>query len=286
MRIIIYFVSPNGTTRLLLRRLSRAFPLGTTLDLRDLARNPAIDPEVDLIGLAGPVYHLREPSVLGRFARDELPKYPGRPPVFLLVTYCGISTGFALKNLGRAVVDAGFPLLGAGKFLGPHHWGDGPLDYPGPEVSALLDTFAQGLVERVISKWVWTGWELELSYQTKLIRILSPLMPILGRLRSQRLTLNQGNCTHCGRCVKQCPSHALTLDSRLSLDRRLTLDRRLKLNRRLCIHCYHCAGICPSGGITTNFASIKKNIRFNQRIVGLESPSNWIFGPGPETSGD
>jgi len=45
-------------------------------------------------------------------------------------------------------------------------------------------------------------------------------------------------CTHCGLCVKVCPTHALTFDERTG---------GLVWNRELCTFCGECVKICPQG---------------------------------------
>jgi ferredoxin len=224
-----------------------------------------MDEQPDLIGIAGPVYHLRELAVMSRFITQTLPSLPSRPRAFAWATYCGVSTGYALLRMSRALTRAGFPVIGAGKAVAPHFWDNRPHDVPSSDVKTVLNGFAGALMERFHTGYSWETWENDLSFQKPVIRRVFGIMPLIGRLRFQRLVVHPRECTSCGLCVRECPVSALALSPKPVRD------------KKACVHCYHCAAVCKTGGITTRFDRLDDTVRTNQRIAGFEYPQNSYY---------
>jgi len=55
--------------------------------------------------------------------------------------------------------------------------------------------------------------------------------------------LREDRCTHCGACIGQCPSGALTLG----------VDYQVKLDSKKCIACGHCAIACTYDAVDVKF---------------------------------
>ncbi|HPO50506.1 MAG TPA: 4Fe-4S binding protein, partial [Spirochaetota bacterium] len=219
----------------------------------------------DLIGIACPVYHLREIPIVSRFVKEILPQIPSRPPVFIWAIYCGISSGFTLFRLAKYLNKAGFPIISAAKCVAPHSWDAERIGYPPLEIKKFVSDFANRLINNFSEKKLLNSWKKDLSFQKPIIKLIFPIMPLLGRARFQPLTIDNDKCSKCGLCVKECPVAALSISPTLIRD------------KKSCVHCYRCASICKKGGITTRFDKLEKTVKQNKRIVGLESPSNKYY---------
>jgi len=291
MKIVIVYISPNGTTRRTVRELGTHFSrAGHEFSEFDIGRNgnrelSGVDWNVfkgaDLIGIAGPVYHLRLFHTLERFLEGALPRIralngtasgdgkSGGIRAFIVITYAGISSGTALLDTARLLRNNGIPLAGAMKVRAPHFWqAEG---YPDEETRKLIIAFHDRLRGKDFRPIPWKQVHRELSHRKPVIRLIYPFSGIIGKKRNQPIRINGERCAACGRCVRECPVGAIAMESGDSG------DARIFRGASKCAYCYHCVTACPHSAVLCDIEKVKGIVEFNKKIVGLEQPPSRIF---------
>ncbi|NMC54846.1 MAG: 4Fe-4S binding protein, partial [Chloroflexi bacterium] len=65
--------------------------------------------------------------------------------------------------------------------------------------------------------------------------------------------------------IRECPANALEMG-----------DYPV-LNKHKCVHCYHCATICPEQAILCPTYKVESMAKFNVKLLGHEQPQNAIY---------
>ncbi|HPJ16180.1 MAG TPA: EFR1 family ferrodoxin [Spirochaetota bacterium] len=274
MKIVILYVSPNGTTKKAVYFLGSIFQKNAhdfiALDISKPEANRESASEIlkdaDIIGIASPVYHLRIFKTLDKYLKKNLlyiTQISKIKSAFALVTYGGITSGKALLNISKILEKNSISLCGAAKITAPHFWKTN--GYPENETEIFLRDFFNELNSKNFSPMSFSKSKSVLSYQKILIKIIYPPGKIIGFIRRQKISFIESKCSKCGRCIRECPAHAIEID--------LEIIR----NHDKCAYCYHCAAICPQNAFRVDTAKIKKIVNTNRKIAGTEYPQNKIY---------
>lgn len=277
MKIGIIYVSPNRTTHKINKELSKLFQndkhdvieidLGKEKNRNFKNIDLSIFKDMDIIGLGSPIYHMNILKPLSKFLRTNLIKIKKLNPkikTFLFITYGGITTGKALKNLAYLLKRNYIGVIGGLKVYAPHFWHTE--NYPYDETIKIINEFYLNLVKNDFRIQDWKKIEKLFSYQKPIVKVIYPLMGILKKIRGMPdIIYNNDNCIKCKKCAIECPVNAISMN-----------DFPIRETDR-CIHCYHCAITCPNDAIIADIDEIKERIESNKRIVGEETPVNVIY---------
>ncbi len=90
-------------------------------------------------------------------------------------------------------------------------------------------TYALGALLRLVPKWLFrTGF---------------------GAFAARHASIDQGKCSRCGECERNCPSGAISFDES---------SQRYRVDARKCIACYCCDEVCPSDAILIRGAWLQR----------------------------
>ena len=273
MNILLLFISPGNTTARVSRALAERFEkTGHTVTLLNIGRpgkrsfaeiDPAIVRSADLIGIGGPVFHLRNLPPLETFLSDMLPSVNPGVRAFMYVTYGGISSGKALINLSSLLDRYHVPVTGAFKLWAPHFYKK--MVFPDQEALSMIDGFCAGLEKNEYRPIEPQRLRDLLSYQSQKVRIAYHLAEIVGESRKLPISFDTDLCKGCQRCVTECPAGALRMNG--------IPVRDLKK----CLHCYHCAVVCPSQAVICPTEKVAEMVNTNVKLLGWEQPRNAIY---------
>lgn len=242
----------------------------------DLAKAPNIDSTLSrffdedtrvCLYIGSPVYAAHPvPPVMALI--DRLPMVSNGFSV-PFVTWGAVTSGIALYEMGSALTDRGYPVLGAAKVTAQHSmmWTeDTPLgaQRPNDEDEQVIEDLVE-YVSRKLQSQSPTDISLsDLDYQDRVLR-----QQMLHRSFEAAKAgfppkkINQNRCTACGICVDNCPVDAINLVDALTIN-------------DLCIHCFNCVRLCPESAITADLEPIHDFIR--QRSARIkESLKTKIF---------
>ncbi|BCY17621.1 hypothetical protein hrd7_14700 [Leptolinea sp. HRD-7] len=273
MNILLLFISPGNTTAKVSRALAERFEEnGHTVTLLNIGRPgnrtyTEVDPEIfqsaDIIGIGGPVFHLRNLPPLEAFLSNMLPLLNPLTKAFLYVTYGGISSGKALLNLSELLDRFHVPIMGAVKLWAPHFYNR--MVYPDLDALLVIDRFISGLEKNDYRPIEPLRLRELFSYQSPKVKIAYYLAEIVGESRKLPITFDANRCKGCQRCVAECPVGALRLYGIPVRD------------KKKCLYCYHCAIVCPSQAVICPTEKVAEMVKTNVKLLGWEQPRNEIF---------
>jgi Fe-S-cluster-containing hydrogenase component 2 len=277
-KALIVYCSPSGSTErvaLAIQRRVRALEVPVTL--LDLGCEPdlpfilpqLLDAKDNLFLYVGsPVYANRPlPQVMAFISMLPHAQVGYSVP---FVTWGGVTSGIALHDMGKALDQKGYRILGAAKVLARHSlmWAsDNPLGKGHPD--AHDESLIEEMVERVHAK-VRAGnpSPLDLSalaYQPDHVRAFMERMGIHAvRSHFPSREVDPQRCTRCALCVERCPAQALSLAP----------DPHFGES---CIRCYRCVRLCPEGAIRVDLSPVVARIREKAKQFN-EAPLTKIFG--------
>jgi Pyruvate/2-oxoacid:ferredoxin oxidoreductase delta subunit len=276
-KALVVYCSPSGSTErvahFIKKRISDLEVPVTLLDLGGEPDLPFILPQLLdakdnlFLYVGSPVYANRPlPQVMAFISMLPQARIGYSVP---FVTWGGVTSGIALHDMGKALDQKGYKVLGAAKVIAPHSlmWrsddqiGKG---HPDAKDSALIEA----LVERVHAK-VRAGNPgpiplSALAYQPEHVRAAMEKMGIQAvRSNFPVRVVDLGRCTRCGLCVEKCPAQALSLSP----------DPHFGES---CICCYRCVRICPEAAIGADLSTVVARIRERARQYS-EQPPTEIF---------
>jgi ferredoxin/GNAT superfamily N-acetyltransferase len=202
---------------------------------------PCLSPlkEEAALGLAFPVACFSTYPAVWRFI-DSLPDGNGRE-AFVMGT-CGGLPGGMQGPLGKVLREKGYNPVAAKFFVMPGNYGNKklPVERNARRMGrALLEarSFASDLLR---GQTEWSNG----------IPLLSALMYRLGQTRKPwdffyrlfPIAADPEKCTRCGRCVRNCPARAITMETSAQ-------GGCPAVEPKLCESCQRCVGFCPAGAL-------------------------------------
>jgi ferredoxin len=274
---VVVSMSPSGTTHHVGQVIAAALERkGVEVVSVDLAKQSGLESDVlDRLGkepsglfVGSPVYFSRAiPPVLEFIA--SLPLATGGYAV-PFVTWGGASSGIALHDLGAALQERGYEVIGAGKVLAEHSmmWRfENPLGENHPDETD--DRLVTDLVERVVDKFSAASpvpaLPLEiLAYQPpQAFAEMSKIVLAKAKTNMPAKQVDEEQCTQCGVCAEECPVGAITLAP-------------YPVFADNCICCFKCVRICPEDAFTNDLSMLDTRIRERARTMD-EHPKTEMF---------
>ncbi|GAB6097997.1 hypothetical protein JCM14469_42510 [Desulfatiferula olefinivorans] len=274
----IAYCSPGGSTRTAARMIGDVFSdKGVPVHTFDIGSQDDPAPFLSKLAAAGsdallcvgsPVYKdLAVPPVTAFI--DALSTGGARALPF--VTWGKACSGLALWQMGQALINRGFNLVGAAKVLGVHSmmWRDAdPVGkgHPGDEDRAIL---AGGLSDLIAAIEANTVKTLELEVLSYLPAALTD--PAKARIGEPWVamgkTVNIETCTQCGLCAEACPVSAIELD-----------PHPVFLSH--CFGCFRCMRECPENAIESAMPLDQLAGMIRKRVATIaETPDTCVFLP-------
>lgn len=278
MNHYIVYCSPGGSTRHAANVIAeRLVQLGNSADMFDIGQKSELTEVNRLIldakqafclWVGSPVYvdHAVPPI---EYFISNLPTQRNSHAV-PFVTWGAVSSGTALHEMGKNLVDKGFLLLGAAKVLAVHSsmWqAIHPLGEGHPDSGD--DSILRSLVEEIISKLSsasapsllaldqlnYQPTEVQHEAKEKSIAVAKSLYPSLKP--------DEDKCTQCAECAEKCPADAITLDPYPQVG-----DD--------CFLCLRCVRECPEKAIPWDTSLMEERIR-SLAALSKESRTTKIF---------
>jgi ferredoxin len=268
MNILLAYCSPNKTTEKLTHVLCDALSTHEhTVSLLNMASpNAAESPllrDADVLGIGSPVYQLRLASPARRFLSAALPRLCHDASAFVYLTYGGISSGRAFENALRLLNLHHIGITGALKVCAPHSFSDKP--FPDDDVQCIVKAFCQSLHEHQFAPIPFTEATQKLKCRSFLTKLVYPFADAVGKLRHLPVRIDADKCTACGRCVRDCPAAAISIDG------------KAVRKASACIHCYRCAAVCPVKAVVCPIDKLQDMVHMNKKLLGYEQPQNEIL---------
>ena len=274
MHFKLIYISPNGTTRKTSVVLKTAIEKnGHSVELVDLGSETNRNnyeiifnklKEADIVGFGAPAYHMDMLEPMKHLFEEMLLN----PEVyhfkaFLFLNYAGITSGKAFLNIAKLFEAMNIPIIGGMKVVAPHFHQQ--KTFP----TAISESFIQSFYyqmqsnefDPILSEKLYEMF----SHQKIRVNLLYPLVHDLSKKRELAITILSEQCVSCGKCEKECPAGAISLDDTAAID----LEK--------CIHCYHCLVACKLKAIEAPIEKLDKMILLNKLIIGMEKPKNYIY---------
>ena len=277
MKIVIVYISPNKTTQLIARELSKLFlndrheVMELDIGKKENRDHKSIDLDifrgVDIIGIGSPVYHMKTLRPLSDFLEYSLPKIKPlsrNAKAFIYLTYGGTTTGMSFINTAELFRRNDIKLIGGFKVKAPHFWHLENFPYEGS--IKTVNSFYSAISKDNFARIEWPNVKKMFSYQKPIVRLIYPFIGVTVKLRGMpAIRIDTDKCIKCKKCSNECPVNAIEMNG------------HPVRNENRCIHCYHCTTLCPKGAVIYNVSDVKKRIEKNKRIIGLEYPENAIY---------
>ncbi|MDR2954045.1 MAG: 4Fe-4S binding protein [Prevotella sp.] len=178
--------------------------------------------EEDIVIFGLPVYSGRVPAI----SVDSLNKFTGNnTPAIIVCVYGNRDYDDALLELRDIVIANGFSIVSAGAFIGQHSIFP-QVGWSRPDKDDTEKTIDFGkrcikLLENISDITIIPKIEVKGHFPYKIPKPV-PLTPKGNR-----------KCDACGKCVRNCPTHAIDIDT------------PRKTDKSLCIACARCIYVCP-----------------------------------------
>ena len=176
------------------------------------------------------------------------------------VTWGAVTSGLALYEMGVALADRGYSVIGAAKVTAQHSmmWAeDIPLGYqrPNDEDEIALEDLVSQVNKKLKTELPKEVPLSDLDYQEDALR-QQMLQRSFEAAKSHfpPKKIHQERCTMCGICSDNCPVNAIEV-----------MDTPIISN--LCIYCYNCVRLCPEMAITADLNPIHDFIRQRATII-------------------
>lgn len=185
------------------------------------------------------------------------------------VTWGGVSSGLALHEMGEALHDKGYLVLGAAKVAAEHSlmWlSDSPLGagHPDAEDDRMIAELLDGVNAKLRTARPAPLPPSALAYQPPAVHAVMEKTSLEdSRARLPVKKLDRERCTRCGLCAEVCPVEAVTLSPFPEFS-------------KSCILCFNCVRKCPENAIAADLSPAFDRLRARARELN-EQPLSEIF---------
>lgn len=271
----IVYCSPGGSTRHVAQVIEKELEhVGMTVLSVDLGKGDDASSIINEVKngkiclfVGSPVYVNRPVLPIMRFISD-LPENADICAV-PFVTWGGASSGIALHDMGKALTDKGFSLVGAGKILSLHSmmWrcqnplGEG---HPNEEDDRLIRALVNGVLKKTGAGSPEVVSLSDLAYQPEKVHAEMEKMTLeKAKEHMPKKEINEELCTECGVCAEICPVQAIILSPYPKFGEN-------------CICCFQCVRDCPEEAIIADLTPVAERIRDKAKQFD-ERPFTQIF---------
>jgi ferredoxin/flavodoxin len=279
IQFFIVFSSPAGSTGLVAENINKCFSRHhIKVNMLDLGKGHDSSEIIDLIQAAGnkaclfigsPVYRdVAVPPIVSFI--DRLPTMDAAMAV-PFVTWGQACSGIALWQMGRALKQKGFSVVGAAKVLAVHSmmWqASSPAGQGHPDKSDLqeIEKFVETLLRRFETVDIKQLAPVTLDYQPP-VRAEQIKNKLDAPWVNVPKNVNTETCTQCGVCKDVCPAAAVDLNPYPRFN-------------QICFDCFNCIRLCPEDAIepARSMDDIEAYIRERVRTIN-EKPHTQIFLP-------
>jgi ferredoxin len=276
-KALLVYCSPAGSTahvaQIMRQKIAALETPVTMIDLGD-------DPDVEFIipqlfdakdniclYIGSPVYAAHPiPPIMKFIARLPQAENGFSVP---FVTWGAVTSGIALFEMGSALAQKGYPVLGAAKVLSRHSmmWAaDTPLGagHPNPEDDRMIEALMEAVAGKLKKNDPPTLAPSVLDYQDQSLRDQMTQESFeRAKTRLPPKKVLKERCTQCGICVENCPVEAIHLTDAPEID-------------PVCIHCLNCVRLCPETVIVADLQPVYERICARAEKI-KEHPCTQIF---------
>lgn len=271
----IVYCSPGGSTRhvaqVIGKELKKVDMIVLSADLGKGDDGSSVINEVEngktCLFIGSPVYVNHPVPPIMQFI-SRLPKNADVCAV-PFVSWGGVSSGIALYEMGKALTDRGFTLVGAGKVLALHSmmWQcENPLGegHPDEEDDQLIQELVTGVLKKIATGSAEAISLSDLAYQTEKVHSEMEKMTLeIAKGRMPKKAINEDLCTECGVCSETCPVQAIMLSPYPEFGEN-------------CIYCFQCVRDCPEKAIIADLTLMGEHIKGRAKQLN-ERPFTQIF---------
>jgi len=274
MHFKLIYISPNGTTRKTSEVLKTVIEKnGHSVELLDLGWGTNRDnyemifnklKEADIVGFGSPAYHMDMLEPMKRLFEEMLINPEAYDfKAFVYLNYAGITSGKAFFNAAKLFDAMDIPIIGGMKVVAPH------FHHQETFPTAISESFIQSFYYKIqanqfVAIPIKNLYELFAPRKIR-VNLLYPLVHIIGKKRELPISIIQELCVTCGKCERECPVGAISMNEIATLD------------TEKCIHCYHCLVACKLNAIKAPIEKLDEMIKLNKIMIGMEKPKNYIY---------
>lgn len=271
MKGLILYFSGSGTTKLAVHYIDSNIK-HIDFDFYDMSNSemPSIE-NYSVLGFATFAQMFHPPKYVEEFIKKI--KIKEKKYAFVFNTYGSIN-GNTLKVLGDLVKAAGFTLIGAHALHTPESSPKmilrGITSEDAPNESELKEfyDFIKDLdknIESIRVGKVISEISLKKNIPTALLRNLLINSKYLNKqfIKLGEKYISQNKCIHCGKCVKVCPYHAISMNGKFP-----------EFDEAKCNSCFMCYNLCPSKAIYSKKYSSGHYSKPNEKILNKLNTSS------------
>lgn len=245
---LVYF-SATDTTKTVVEAIAKGFNIDeiTTYNITKGQKENILFDDNEIVIFGMPVYSGRIPQV----SIEHLHKFRGnKTPAVIVCVYGNRDYDDALLELKNTVKTNDFEIISAGVFIGQHsifpETGRNRPDTTDKDEASKFGRLSMGLLEKREQEQPLPDIQVQGNFPYKEIKSI-PIKPKAN-----------GKCDKCGKCARNCPTNAISMES------------LRKTDKTLCISCARCIYVCPQkarkfGGIIYKIASKKFNKAYAER---------------------
>jgi len=273
----IVYISPAGTTEMVAKTIEKSLiSRKESCTLCNLGKKPLNTDDIisvlasdieTLLFVGSPVYSSHAVPTVTNFI-DQFPAVKNSRAI-PFVTWGGATSGVALHEMGKKLIDRGFVLAGAAKVLAVHslmwplsdpigvgHPNINDLDQVAQLVSDVIDNADAGCIQHLSIE--------ALNYQpAEHVPEMLQLSVAKAKTILPPRQVDPERCTLCGFCRDNCPASAIELNP-------------LPVFLPDCFICYNCVRLCPEKAISADLDPVYERIR--SRVTHYaETPDTEIF---------
>lgn len=248
MKVHLIYFSPGGTTKKTVQNIAKGMKNLeiTEYDMlkkenREKKYNFSKD---DLVILGMPTA-----TKLFGVPNEIIGALKGNSTPFVGAVTCGNGYyGKGLIAMKDAMEKRGFKMVASGGFIGQYSFSKAVATNRPDEKDEMIQVkFGEDIYKKVVvqknfsfNEKLKIDWPDEGTFSTIKCALISAAPGIGGPLPKSWNELSVSDaCIKCGKCVRHCPTEAITLRDHIEFDR----DK--------CIGCYGCANVCPTKAIKT-----------------------------------
>ncbi|WP_432663628.1 EFR1 family ferrodoxin [Wukongibacter baidiensis] len=257
MKVHLIYFSPGGTTKKTVQNIAKGMKDLEIIEhdmLRKENREKTYNFSKDDLVILG----MPTASKLFGLPAEIIGTLNGNGTPFVGTVTCGNGYyGKALIVMKKAMEERGFKMVAGGGFIGQHTFASNvATGRPDAKDERIQVKFGEDIYKKVVilkdlsfNRKLKIDWPDEGAFSTIKCALISALPGLGVKLPNSWKELSvSDSCIKCGKCVKHCPTEAITLKGNIEFD----------INK--CIGCYGCANACPKKAIKSASPALIKSV--------------------------